>query len=180
VLALPGAAVRLAHARLLPAHACALVPCLRLSPALVQVTTLPSGLRVATETTPFAETASIGVWIDAGSRYETAANNGTAHFLEHMAFKGTKVRRLSQQRAPRSAARRVAEGANPRGAPPSARASPAASCSPRPDVSDTDGGEGEIFPSSLSLESALTLPSPTRRSAPPRLWSRRWRTWAPT
>lgn len=57
-----------------------------------QVTTLPSGLRVATEATPFAETATIGVWIDAGSRYETAATNGTAHFLEHMAFKGTKAR----------------------------------------------------------------------------------------
>ncbi len=55
------------------------------------MTTLPSGLRVASETTPFAETAVVGVWIDAGSRYETAANNGAAHFLEHMAFKGTKV-----------------------------------------------------------------------------------------
>ncbi len=56
------------------------------------MTTLPSGLRVASETTPFAETAVVGVWIDAGSRYETAANNGAAHFLEHMAFKGTKAR----------------------------------------------------------------------------------------
>lgn len=46
---------------------------------------------MASETTPFAETATVGVWIDAGSRYENAANNGTAHFLEHMAFKGTKV-----------------------------------------------------------------------------------------
>lgn len=58
----------------------------------MQVTTLPNGLRVASETTPFAETATVGVWIDAGSRYETADNNGAAHFLEHMAFKGTKVR----------------------------------------------------------------------------------------
>ena len=49
-------------------------------------------MRVATETSPHAQTATIGVWIDAGSRYETAANNGTAHFLEHMAFKGTKTR----------------------------------------------------------------------------------------
>jgi predicted Zn-dependent peptidase len=47
---------------------------------------------VATETIPFATTATIGVWIDAGSRFETAENNGTAHFLEHMAFKGTSVR----------------------------------------------------------------------------------------
>jgi len=57
-----------------------------------QVTTLANGMRVATEETPFAETATVGVWIDAGSRYETAANNGTAHFLEHMAFKGTAKR----------------------------------------------------------------------------------------
>merc|ERR1712216_259006 len=34
-----------------------------------KVTTLPSGLRVATEATPYSETATIGVWIDAGSRY---------------------------------------------------------------------------------------------------------------
>ena len=32
------------------------------------------------------------MWIDAGSRYETDKNNGAAHFLEHMAFKGTKNR----------------------------------------------------------------------------------------
>ena len=36
----------------------------------------------------------MGVWIDAGSRYETNENNGAAHFLEHMAFKGTKVSAL--------------------------------------------------------------------------------------
>ena len=33
------------------------------------------------------DTATVGVWIDAGSRYETDENNGAAHFLEHMAFK---------------------------------------------------------------------------------------------
>ena len=36
--------------------------------------------------------ACIGLWIDAGSRYETARNNGVAHFLEHLIFKGTKQR----------------------------------------------------------------------------------------
>lgn len=36
------------------------------------------------------------MWIDAGSRYETAKNNGAAHFLEHMAFKGTKNRTQQQ------------------------------------------------------------------------------------
>ena len=50
-----------------------------------------NGVRVASET-GFGETATVGVWIDAGSRYETEKNNGAAHFLEHMAFKGTKTR----------------------------------------------------------------------------------------
>jgi len=60
------------------------------------ITTLPTGLRVASETTVGSETATVGVWIDAGSRYETAANNGAAHFLEHMAFKGTDKRTQQQ------------------------------------------------------------------------------------
>ncbi|EMD39674.1 mitochondrial-processing peptidase subunit beta [Gelatoporia subvermispora B] len=54
-----------------------------------ETTTLPNGLTVATESHPHAQTATVGVWIDAGSRAETDATNGTAHFLEHMAFKGT-------------------------------------------------------------------------------------------
>ncbi|XP_075230029.1 ubiquinol-cytochrome c reductase core protein 1 [Lycorma delicatula] len=56
-----------------------------------KVTTLDSGLRVATEDSG-APTATIGLWIDAGSRFETERNNGVAHFLEHMAFKGTSKR----------------------------------------------------------------------------------------
>ena len=55
------------------------------------MTNLDSGLRVATEDSG-AATATVGLWIDAGSRYETDANNGVAHFLEHMAFKGTAKR----------------------------------------------------------------------------------------
>ncbi len=47
---------------------------------------------MATEAHPSAQTATVGVWIDAGSRAETDATNGTAHFLEHMAFKGTNRR----------------------------------------------------------------------------------------
>ena len=35
------------------------------------------------------ETATVGIWIDAGSRYETEQNNGVAHFLEHLIFKVT-------------------------------------------------------------------------------------------
>ena len=57
-----------------------------------QITTLSNGLTVATESHPQAQTATVGVWIDAGSRAETDATNGTAHFLEHMAFKGTNRR----------------------------------------------------------------------------------------
>lgn len=57
-----------------------------------QVTTLSNGFRVASEVVPFAETSTVGIYIDAGSRYETDANNGVAHFLEHLIFKGTKVR----------------------------------------------------------------------------------------
>jgi hypothetical protein len=51
-----------------------------------QVTVLESGLRVASEDSG-APTATVGIWIDAGSRYEDDRNNGVAHFLEHMAFK---------------------------------------------------------------------------------------------
>lgn len=56
------------------------------------MSTLSNGLTVATEAQPHAQTATVGVWIDAGSRAETDKTNGTAHFLEHMAFKGTNRR----------------------------------------------------------------------------------------
>jgi len=59
--------------------------------APTEVSTLSSGLRVATEASG-GETATVGVWIDAGSSFETDADNGSAHFLEHMAFKGTSKR----------------------------------------------------------------------------------------
>ncbi|KAL5725845.1 mitochondrial processing peptidase [Ranunculus cassubicifolius] len=63
-----------------------------LSAPETRVTTLGNGLRVATETNLAAKTATVGVWIDAGSRYENDETNGTAHFLEHMIFKGTEKR----------------------------------------------------------------------------------------
>jgi predicted Zn-dependent peptidase len=58
----------------------------------VQLSTLSNGLRVATLAMPGIETAAVGLNIDAGSRFETAANNGVAHMLEHMVFKGTRSR----------------------------------------------------------------------------------------
>ncbi|CAE5965816.1 unnamed protein product [Arabidopsis arenosa] len=63
-----------------------------LSAPETRVTTLPNGLRVATESNLSAKTATVGVWIDAGSRFESDETNGTAHFLEHMIFKGTDKR----------------------------------------------------------------------------------------
>jgi len=57
-----------------------------------RVSTLASGLRIVSEDMPQFETASIGVWVDVGARYESAENNGVSHLLEHMAFKGTKRR----------------------------------------------------------------------------------------
>ncbi|MEM8658709.1 MAG: pitrilysin family protein, partial [Pseudomonadota bacterium] len=57
---------------------------------------LANGLRVVTENMPGLQSASVGVWVTAGCRHETEAENGIAHFLEHMAFKGT-ARRSSLQ-----------------------------------------------------------------------------------
>ncbi len=58
----------------------------------VSITTLPSGLTVLTERMDRVETISFGAYIGAGTRHEMAAENGVAHFLEHMAFKGTASR----------------------------------------------------------------------------------------
>lgn len=63
-----------------------------LSAPETKITTLPNGLRVATESNLASQTATVGVWIDAGSRFENEENNGVAHFLEHMIFKGTEKR----------------------------------------------------------------------------------------
>jgi len=59
-------------------------------------TTLSNGFTIATEHSPWAQTSTVGVWIDAGSRAETDKTNGTAHFLEHLAFKGTQKRTQQQ------------------------------------------------------------------------------------
>ena len=62
----------------------------------VRFDTLPNGLRVVTEDMPGLQSASIGLWIDAGGRHERPEQNGIAHFLEHMAFKGTARRSALQ------------------------------------------------------------------------------------
>jgi processing peptidase subunit beta len=58
---------------------------------LTQITTLDNGMRVASQHS-HVETCTVGIWVDSGSRYETERDNGVAHFLEHIIFKGTKKR----------------------------------------------------------------------------------------
>jgi predicted Zn-dependent peptidase len=58
----------------------------------VRRTVLPSGLRVVTEQMVGTRSASIGVWVNVGSRDETPALHGCSHFLEHLLFKGTPER----------------------------------------------------------------------------------------
>ena len=62
----------------------------------VQVTRLASGLIVVTDAMAHLETASLGVWVGAGSRDERTDEHGISHLLEHMAFKGT-TRRTARQ-----------------------------------------------------------------------------------
>jgi len=53
---------------------------------------LPNGLRLLTERMPHVRSASVGVWLARGSRHEPLEQNGIAHFVEHMLFKGTATR----------------------------------------------------------------------------------------
>jgi predicted Zn-dependent peptidase len=55
----------------------------------VDISRLKNGLTVVTHAMPELETAALGIWVRAGARDERSSENGVAHFLEHMAFKGT-------------------------------------------------------------------------------------------
>jgi predicted Zn-dependent peptidase len=54
--------------------------------------TLPNGLTIITEQMQHIRSASIGIWLETGSRDEDSESNGISHFIEHMVFKGTKHR----------------------------------------------------------------------------------------
>ena len=54
--------------------------------------TLSNGVRIVTHPMPGLRSAALGIWVGAGSRQETAEENGATHFIEHMAFKGTQRR----------------------------------------------------------------------------------------
>ena len=53
---------------------------------------LNNGIRIVMEEMPTYRSVSIGVWVRVGSMYENTANNGMAHVIEHMLFKGTSRR----------------------------------------------------------------------------------------
>ncbi|MDX2083103.1 MAG: pitrilysin family protein [Rickettsiales bacterium] len=61
-----------------------------------EIITLDNGLRVAADEMKDVETVSVGVFVNTGSRHESPEINGISHFLEHMAFKGTKKRTARQ------------------------------------------------------------------------------------
>ncbi len=57
---------------------------------------LSNGIRVVSEAVNSFSSATIGIWLDRGSRQEAPENNGIAHFVEHMLFKGTRRRTAAQ------------------------------------------------------------------------------------
>lgn len=62
----------------------------------VRSTILDNGMTVITDDMPHLESASLGVWVKAGSRSESHQEHGISHLLEHMAFKGTATRNALQ------------------------------------------------------------------------------------
>ncbi|HLK57943.1 MAG TPA: pitrilysin family protein [Chthonomonadaceae bacterium] len=62
----------------------------------IQLTTLPNGVRVVSETVPYVQSASVGIFVGTGSRDEEDALRGISHFIEHMMFKGTPSRTARQ------------------------------------------------------------------------------------
>ena len=59
---------------------------------MYQKITLPNGVRILIEPIPYVRSAALGVWVGSGSRHEKPGENGAAHFIEHMVFKGTRQR----------------------------------------------------------------------------------------
>lgn len=59
-------------------------------------TTMRNGVRVVSERIPGVRSTSLGIWVEVGSRCETAAQGGLSHFVEHLVFKGTRNRNAKQ------------------------------------------------------------------------------------
>ena len=63
---------------------------------MYDILTLPNGVRIVTSPMANYRSAALGIWVGAGSRQESAEENGATHFIEHMAFKGTGRRTAAQ------------------------------------------------------------------------------------
>lgn len=63
---------------------------------MVQEVKLPNGARLLTEDIPGVRSAALGFFVGVGSRHEAPGENGAAHFIEHMLFKGTQRRTAAQ------------------------------------------------------------------------------------
>src|ERR687891_1298999 len=59
-------------------------------------TVLDNGIRVISQEMPDHRSASLGIWVENGSRHEAARENGISHFIEHLLFKGTDRRTAAQ------------------------------------------------------------------------------------
>ncbi|UOM33372.1 pitrilysin family protein [Acuticoccus sp. I52.16.1] len=59
---------------------------------MTELTKLPSGLTVVSDTMAHVDSVAVGVWVETGTRSELEGEHGIAHFMEHMAFKGTANR----------------------------------------------------------------------------------------
>ena len=59
-------------------------------------TVLDNKLRVVSQSVPYMDSVSIGIWVAAGARHEQSGEEGVSHFLEHMLFKGTERRTARQ------------------------------------------------------------------------------------
>ncbi len=62
----------------------------------VKKTILNNGVKILTRKMPYLHSVSMGVWVNAGARDESPAENGLSHFIEHMIFKGTEKRTAFQ------------------------------------------------------------------------------------
>ena len=58
--------------------------------------TLKNGTRIVYEKVPGVRSASLCIWVGTGSRYESAAEDGSSHYIEHMVFKGTETRSAAE------------------------------------------------------------------------------------
>jgi len=81
-LVLPGGAVAFLH--------------IMASQSSINKTILPNGIRILSESVPYVDSVSVGVWAVAGARDEDEAHHGMSHFVEHMLFKGTASRTARQ------------------------------------------------------------------------------------